>query len=251
MATPIIIAGLRRRTDRRMAIQSQLANRWPKEPLFASDLGLVADWSEWDQATINKFSGRTFPWRMTGSSNPWWNRDLKLGEIACTLTHWNIWKYAWDQNFPQLIVLEDDAELLPGFYECEGVIADLSTADSWWDLLYLGRERLEPDSSAFRNFRRPGFSYCTFGYVLSRHGIWSLLETRLADCVIPVDEFLPAMYLKHPRNDVNLRFPPQIHAYGLAGDIVSTKNDAAWGSDTEESPFATATPNAVRYKTSL
>lgn len=236
--TPILVAGLHRRNDRRQAIQEQMDKQCVTNVQFAADLGLVVDWKSWQQAEIERLATKLFSWCVPESANPFWNRCLKLGEIACTLTHWNIWTYAHEQRFPCLIVVEDDAELLSGFDRREEAIASLFSIDTCWDLLFLGRERLEPDRGRVGRFTYPGFSYCTHGYALSQSGIRSLLGTSLPDCIIPVDEFLPAMYMRHPREDICECFPQRITAYGLAEDIVGVKSDAYWGSDTEDSPVA-------------
>lgn len=237
MVTPTIIAGIQRRLDRRQAMLKQLANRGIKEFQFAADLGLSVDWRSWECNDIRSLCKRVFPWRLPKSQNPWWNRDLRLGEIACALTHWNIWNYAYAQSLSKFIVLEDDAQLRLGFATFEQTIDCLTSKYPTWDLLYLGRERVEPDRAKIGEFTQPGFSYCTFGYVLTRKGVSSLLKTSLPDSIIPVDEFLPAMYLKHPRNDVNARFPSQLSAYGLKIDLVEAQEESKFGSDTESSPF--------------
>ena len=44
-----------------------------------------------------------------------------------------------------------------------------------------------------------GYSYWTVGYMLSAKGAKKLLEAKPLENLIPVDEYLPIMFDKHPR----------------------------------------------------
>jgi collagen beta-1,O-galactosyltransferase len=237
--TPIAVACLRRRSDRREAITSNLRSVSVTDALFADDIGASVDWRDWNYYEIARLAQSVFPWRVVESDNSWWGRDVKLGEIACALTHWRLWTYGHTRQFANLIILEDDAECLPEFVRRDDGLAALSQADPNWDLLYLGRERLESDRGTIGAFAVPGFSYCTYGYALSARGIEKLLSTDLPNSIIPIDEFLPAMYMPHPRPDVRARFPAGIAAYGLLQDVVTVRSEDQWGSDTETSPLLT------------
>lgn len=178
-----------------------------------------------------------FPWKMH-SENPWWNRNLKRGEVDCFLSHVECWEDAAQRRDKRFhIFLEDDA-LLPA----EGLPALLQHAtklghlDIEWDLLYLGREPLEPDRGRIDDFILPGYSYCTFAYALSDRGIGKLLRYDPRRCVMPVDEFLPATYLVHPRRDIANLIRPTLRAYATAPDLVLEAPKARFGSDTERSP---------------
>lgn len=43
------------------------------------------------------------------------------------------------------------------------------------------------------------YSYWTLGYVLSLQGAMKLMEAQPFDKMLPVDEFLPVMFNKHPK----------------------------------------------------
>ena len=45
----------------------------------------------------------------------------------------------------------------------------------------------------------PGYSYWTLGYVLSLSGAQKLLQAEPLNKMLPVDEFLPIMFNKHPK----------------------------------------------------
>ena len=174
-ATPIAIACLRRRSDRREAITSNLCSVSVVDALFADEIGASVDWRDWNADERSRLAQSVFPWRLAESENSWWSRDLKLGEIACALTHLRLWTYAYERQLANLIILEDDAECLPEFVRRDDILMALSQADPNWDLLYLGRERLEPDRRTIGAFTIPGFSYCTYGYALSSRGIKKVL----------------------------------------------------------------------------
>ena len=45
----------------------------------------------------------------------------------------------------------------------------------------------------------PDYSYWTLGYLLSRSGVEKLLLAEPLKKILPVDEFLPIMFDKHPK----------------------------------------------------
>lgn len=233
----IVVIGLPRRQDRRDLIEAMLRRVPHANPLFAANLGLAVDWQNWTPEEIESLRARAFPWRNPDTPIRLWNRHLKLGEVACTLSHWNVWTFAAALDVERLIVLEDDAVLEPGFDDYAGLLERLEAQEPAWDLLYLGRSRVLADRGVVGSFTLPGYSYCTYGYAVSRRGLAKLLAADLQHSVIPVDEFLPAMYVEHPREDVRRRFQPTLSAYGLAVDVVRQQPKRQFGSDTEESPF--------------
>jgi collagen beta-1,O-galactosyltransferase len=81
-----------------------------------------------------------------------------------------------------------------------------------------------------------GFSYSTIGYLLTRCGLDTLLAARLSKALLPVDEFLPALYCHHPRPDVRARFPRQLTALALDPPLVQALPAGREDSDTRNSP---------------
>ena len=118
-------------------------------------------------------------------------------------------------------------------------LARLSALDPQWDLLYLGRWALDGDDQpAGEGIVRPGYSYCTYGYLLSASGLRALLGCGFERALIPVDELFPALYLDHPRADIRLLYPKRLRAYALEPPLVTQLPKEVAGSDTEASPFA-------------
>jgi collagen beta-1,O-galactosyltransferase len=100
--------------------------------------------------------------------------------------------------------------------------------------VYLGRIHYEPaeDIPAVPGFVRPGLSYGTHGYLLRRSAVRMLLDAGLDKAIVPVDEFLPCMYLDHPRPDLRAHYPPRLRALAfdpvIVGDPPRGDSDIWW-----------------------
>ncbi len=64
-----------------------------------------------------------------------------------------------------------------------------------------------------------------------------LLAAGLGGALIPVDEFLPAMYIDHPRADVRTRFPPRLCVLSFDPPLVHQLPKLTAESDTEDTEF--------------
>lgn len=68
---------------------------------------------------------------------------------------------------------------------------------------YLGRKQVNPDEEEqvdmVKNLVVPGYSYWTLSYVISLQGAQKLINAEPISKMLPVDEFLPIMYDKHPK----------------------------------------------------
>ena len=234
----VYVISLPRRFDRQAHIQAQLA-------------GIHFSYSFDVRAAMQQRGVRCgldlFPWKIA-SQNSWWNRYVKQGEIDCFLSHLECWEDAARcGSTPFHIFLEDDA-ILPvgGLSQLLESVARIGEVDANWDLLYFGREPLGPDLGQIHEaFVAPGYSYCTFAYALSRTGIAKILRYDPRSVVMPIDEFLPATYIDHPRQDVGSRIRPSVHAYATSPDLVSEASKARFGSDTEDSPEVSAWGTAM------
>ena len=68
---------------------------------------------------------------------------------------------------------------------------------------YVGRKRMQvehPEKAVprVRNLVEADYSYWTLAYVISLQGARKLLAARPLSKMLPVDEFLPVMFDKHP-----------------------------------------------------
>jgi collagen beta-1,O-galactosyltransferase len=180
-----------------------------------------------------------YPWELPGSDNPWWSRPLKLGEVGCAISHWMCWQKAAADGANLALILEDDAVLVGHFTaRLQSRLTRLWATDPHWDLLYLGRWALDDeDRPVAEGIVRPGFSYCTFGYLLSAPGLRKVLSCGFERALIPVDEFLPALYMDHPREDIRSMYPKRLRAYALDPALITQLPKHEAGSDTEASAF--------------
>jgi glycosyl transferase family 25 len=229
------VINLRRRPDRRAWMAHSLPPELPAT--FTSDWSGPFDGHELRRADLEVGGYKLFPWQIE-SDNSWWSRPLKYGEIGCTLSHLACWRHAAQTgDEPYILVLEDDTVLQPTFLEdlLEGL--QRLTSRSPFGLLYLGRYLLDPDQQAVPGFVSPGYSHCTFGYLLTRPALDVLLATHLEHAIVPVDEFLPSLYIDHPRSDLRARFPRQLTAFAFDPPIVHQRPKDEAGSDTEDSDF--------------
>jgi glycosyl transferase, family 25 len=229
------VVNLKRRGDRRARMERVLPPEWDAQ--FTSDWDGPMDARDIDLNHLDGFG--LYPWEIP-SDNPWWSRPLKLGEIGCAISHWKCWQQAAADGADPALILEDDAVLAPRCAErLRSRLARLEAIDPHWDLLYLGRWALDGDDQPVtEGIVRPGYSYCTYGYLLSPSGLRALLGCGFERALIPVDELIPALYLDHPREDIRSLYPSRLRAYALEPPLVTQLPKEVAGSDTEASPFA-------------
>lgn len=206
------VVNLRRRPERRRRMERLLPDEL--DVTFTSDWDGPFDGRELDREVLAESGYRLFPWRIS-SSNPWWNRVLTWGEVGCAVSHLACWRDAAATGVPFVVVLEDDVVLCPSFLQT--LLIELRRP---FDLLYLGRCPRGADRRLADGIVSPGFSYSAFGYVLSERGLAGVLEAGFDQAILPVDEFLPAMYVEHPREDVRTRFPPRLSALAFDPPLV-------------------------------
>ena len=164
----------------------------------------------------------------------WWSRDLTKGEIGCALSHWSIWNECKDYNEP-IMILEDDALFAENMELKRDIAIDtLETMGKNWDILYLGRMPIKPhlEERLTNSLVIPQFSYCAYAYCVSPKGIKRLLDYNLQRAIIPLDEFLAATYVEHPRTDVSFKYPPSLVVYAMDPVIATQRPKEEVGSDT-------------------
>ena len=225
------IINLERRLDRKNQIKKIIPNLLDFQ--FTSDIGINFDGRNVQLQILPDV--KLYDWEIE-SDNEWWARPLKLGEVGCSLAHLSVWELAQKENLDKVLILEDDVFFDVGFQtKFEQYLNILETKTSW-DLFYLGRYRLPyPDEHFENDIVIPGYSHCTYAYALSKKGIKKILGCNFHRNLIPVDEYLPALYTNHPRKDIRELYPKIMEAYALINDIVFQENKKIAGSDTEDS----------------
>ncbi|XP_017570117.1 procollagen galactosyltransferase 2 [Pygocentrus nattereri] len=144
--------------------------------------------------------------------DPYSGRVLTRGEVGCFLSHYNIWTQVVKQQQQQVLVLEDDVRFELNFKSrLNTIMEDAKRAQLNWDLIYVGRKRLQvkrPENwvKGVKNLVNPDYSYWTLGYALSLQGAKKLLDAQPLSKMLPVDEFLPVMFNKHPKKEYMAHF---------------------------------------------
>uniref|UniRef100_T1JN09 Uncharacterized protein n=1 Tax=Strigamia maritima TaxID=126957 RepID=T1JN09_STRMM len=108
---------------------------------------------------------------------------------------------------------------------------------------YLGRKRLlekdEPFVDGSSMVVRVEYSYWTLCYILSLEGAKKLLAAQPLSKMVPVDEFLPIMFDKHPESEWKQQFENRnLKAFSVAPLLVYPTHytgDDNYISDTEDS----------------
>ncbi|KAK4326790.1 hypothetical protein Pmani_002716 [Petrolisthes manimaculis] len=183
--------------------------------------------------------------QMVNYKDPWSQRDMTFGEIGCFLSHYFIWVDIANNGYEKVLLFEDDIRFEP--YFIEKVIHMRNEADSLvdWDLIYLGRKKLkssdEPWVEDSENLVYVDYSYWTLCYAITLKGAKKLLAPQPLGQMVPVDEYLPIMFNKHPEKDWMEKFPVRnLNAFSVAPLYVFPTHytgEMGYISDTEESPI--------------
>ncbi|TSK18109.1 Procollagen galactosyltransferase 1 [Bagarius yarrelli] len=141
---------------------------------------------------------------LPGYTDPYHSRPLTKGELGCFLSHYNIWTEIVDRGLQQSLVIEDDLRFELFFKrKLQKLMQEVEAEKLDWDLIYIGRKRMQVDNPEkpvpnIRNLVEADYSYWTLGYMISFQGANKLLKAEPLSKMLPVDEFLPVMYNKHP-----------------------------------------------------
>ncbi|KAM4629117.1 procollagen galactosyltransferase 2 isoform 2-T2 [Polymixia lowei] len=185
---------------------------------------------------------------MPDYKDPYSGRVLTRGEIGCFLSHHSTWIQVVERGLQKILVLEDDVRFEPRFKRrLQAIMDDIDKAQLDWDLIYVGRKRMQvqqPERSVdgVNNLVEADYSYWTLGYALSQQGARKLLDAQPFTRMLPVDEFLPVMFNKHPNADYMSHFEPRdlkafsveplliypTHYTGEPGYISDTETSTIW-----------------------
>uniref|UniRef100_A0A8B9KZE9 Collagen beta(1-O)galactosyltransferase 2 n=1 Tax=Astyanax mexicanus TaxID=7994 RepID=A0A8B9KZE9_ASTMX len=192
----IFLINLKRRTDRRERMLNTL-----------DILGLEVTVTEAvDGKALNSSKLQALGIEMMPDyKDPYSGRVLTRGEIGCFLSHHATWTEVVERGLQSVLVLEDDVRFEPRFKKrLQTIMEDVEKAQLDWDLIYVGRKRMQvaqPEVSVegVDNLVVADYSYWTLGYALSQQGAQKLLSAQSFHKMLPVDEFLPIMFNKHPK----------------------------------------------------
>ncbi|XP_041666789.1 procollagen galactosyltransferase 2 [Cheilinus undulatus] len=181
---------------------------------------------------------------LPGYYDPFSGRTLTKGEVGCFLSHYFIWKEMVDMQMDKALVFEDDVRFQANFKRrVLRLMEEVEQVELDWDIIYLGRKQVNPGKEEpvenVRNLVVADYSYWTLSYAISLQGAQKLLNAEPLSKMMPVDEFLPIMYDKHPNADYKSHFPNRnLQAFSTHPLLVQPchyAGDPEWVSDTETS----------------
>ncbi|KAM4039394.1 procollagen galactosyltransferase 1 [Anomaloglossus baeobatrachus] len=232
----VFLINLKRRQDRRDRMKKTLY-----ELQIDFKLSDAVDGKTINESQVAALGIKMLP----GYKDPYHGRPLTRGEMGCFLSHYNIWKEISERSLAVSAVLEDDLRFEIFFKRrLQNLLQDLEKANLDWDLIYIGRKRMQVDEPeepvpGVRNLVVSDYSYWTLGYLISLRGAKKLLDAGPLGKMLPVDEFLPVMYDKHPIEDYSSQFPSRnLRAFSVEPLLIYPTHytgDEGYISDTETS----------------
>ncbi|XP_064416916.1 procollagen galactosyltransferase 1 [Latimeria chalumnae] len=232
----VFLINLKRRKDRRDQMLQALYEQGIESKIIEAVDGKFLNNSQ-----IENLGIRMLP----GYSDPYHSRPLTKGELGCFLSHYNIWKEIVERGLKKSLVFEDDLRFEVFFKRrLMNLMYEVEEEELDWDLIYIGRKRMQVEHSEkavpnVRNLVEADYSYWTLGYVISLQGAQKLLAAEPLLKMLPVDEFLPVMYNKHPVSDYMEHFENRnLQAFSAEPLLVFPTHytgDPGYISDTETS----------------
>uniref|UniRef100_A0A3Q1JHS1 procollagen galactosyltransferase n=1 Tax=Anabas testudineus TaxID=64144 RepID=A0A3Q1JHS1_ANATE len=238
----VFMINLERRTDRRERMLRALYEQEIACKVIAAVDGKAMNVSEVHTMGIHM---------LPGYSDPYHGRPLTKGELGCFLSHYNTWKEIVERGLPTSLVIEDDLRFEVFFKRrLMNLMSEVEDEGLDWDLIYIGRKRMQVDHPEkavpnVHNLVEADYSYWTLGYMISLQGANKLLKAEPLKKILPVDEFLPIMYNKHPVSDYMEQFETRdlkafsaepllvypTHYTGDPGYISDTETSTVWDND--------------------
>ncbi|KAG7317313.1 hypothetical protein KOW79_019611 [Hemibagrus wyckioides] len=238
----VFMINLQRRTDRRERMLRALR-------LQGIDCKIVpaVDGKAMNVSEIHSMGIHMLP----GYSDPYHGRPLTKGELGCFLSHYNIWKEIVERGLKTSLVIEDDLRFEIFFRRrLKNLMSEVESEGLDWDLIYIGRKRMQVDHPEkavpnIHNLVEADYSYWTLGYMMSLQGAKKLLKAEPLSKMMPVDEFLPVMFNKHPVSDYMEQFETRdlkafsaepllifpTHYTGEPGYVSDTETSTVWDND--------------------
>lgn len=198
--TEIYMINLRRRDERRLKMEASFRELGIDSTYFEAVDGKLLT----DDILIKK-GIKLLP----QYADPYHKRQMTMGEVGCFLSHYLIWEKMVAEKQQEVLVFEDDIRFEPYFKEKIVSLMEEARKIGGWDLIYIGRKRLQEEEEFLpnsRNFVKVSYTYWTLGYVISLEGAKKLLAAQPLQKLLPVDEFLPIMFDQHSNDTWKSQF---------------------------------------------
>lgn len=258
----VFMINLKRRQDRR---ERMLWALWAQE--IKVRLVEAVDGKAMNTSQVEALGIQMLP----GYQDPYHGRPLTKGELGCFLSHYNIWKEVVEKGLKKSLVFEDDLRFEIFFKRrLMNLMRDVEREDLDWDLIYVGRKRMQvehPEKAVprVRNLVEADYSYWTLAYVISLQGARKLLAAQPLSKMLPVDEFLPVMFDKHPVSEYKTHFSPRnlrafsvepllvfpTHYTGDDGYVSDTETSVVWNNEHVKTDWDRAKSQKMREQQAL
>lgn len=239
----VFMINLKRRQDRRVRMLRSLYELQIQVKIFDAVDGKALNTSQLKALNIDV---------IPGYHDPYSGRTLTRGEIGCFLSHYYIWKEVIERGLEQALIIEDDVRFEYQFRsKLLKLMHDVAMAELDWDLIYIGRKRMQvqrPEKAVpnVMNLVEADYSYWTLAYAISQQGARKLVAAEPLNKMLPVDEFLPVMYNKHPVDTYMEFYHPRdlkafsaeplllypTHYTGQVGYFSDTETSTIWDNET-------------------
>ena len=113
---------------------------------------------------------------------------LTKGEVGCFLSHYSFWVECIKRN-ETFIIFEDDAIVTDRYNEAE----IQSLLNKGYNFIYLGWKEMEESEILDDTFVVPKYPYWGLAYVVTPEAASILVNNKIKENIIPVDEYLPTM----------------------------------------------------------
>lgn len=154
-------------------------------------------------------------WVQSGS--PWWGRGVTTGEAGGICSHIKIWEDVHKNGYNRVLILEDDfVPTGPFDWNSLNELTDYDYDIAFLSRILQGQHNGVVDSKiGLKSWVKPGYSFQTHSYILTNTGVEKLVSTNLKtlkENIIVSDEFLPATYTWHPRQDLRSMYNQNMNA---------------------------------------
>lgn len=214
----IYVINLVRRSDRRQHLQATFDILNMSVRFFDAIDGKYTI----DQTYLERLNIRLLP----NYEDPYNQRPMNYGELGCFFSHYFIWQDMIKNQYSNgILILEDDVRFDAYFKnKLEKVLSNRSLE---WDILYLGRKIMRSSEENYDNTTvtyliEPSYSHWTVGYALSLRGARMLVDENPLQKILPVDEYLPIMFDRHPNESWKSHFTNRkLKAYAFHPPILT------------------------------
>ncbi|XP_060038311.1 procollagen galactosyltransferase 1 [Erinaceus europaeus] len=258
----VFMINLKRRADRRERMLSALRAQG-----IACRLLDAVDGKAMNASQVQALGIAMLP----GYRDPYHGRPLTKGELGCFLSHHRVWEEVVAHGLQKVLVFEDDLRFEIFFKRrLMNLMREVEREGLDWDLIYVGRKRMQVDRPEkavprVRNLVEADYSYWTLAYVISLQGARKLLAAQPLSKMLPVDEFLPVMFDKHPVSEYKSHFSPRnllafsvepllvypTHYTGDDGYISDTETSVVWNDEHVKTDWDRAKSQKMREQQAL